>query len=101
MFRLLLGLRAGALMTCVYARAFERKGRLQPWAQRLLHDCILGDATLYSRADAIESAWKICQPILDRWEETTEEISKYEAGTWGPLVADELIESDGRHWGKV
>ena len=40
MFRLLLGLRAGALMTCVYARAFERKGRLQPWAQRLLHDCL-------------------------------------------------------------
>ena len=69
--------------------------------QRLLHDCILGDATLYSRADAIETAWKICQPILDRWEQNTEEIPKYEAGTWGPLVADQLIESDGRHWGKV
>ena len=69
--------------------------------QRLLHDCLIGDATLYSRADAIESAWRICQPILDRWAESPEEIPKYEAGTWGPAEADQLIESEGRYWRKV
>jgi glucose-6-phosphate 1-dehydrogenase len=69
--------------------------------QRLLHDCLIGDATLYSRADAIESAWRICQPILDRWAEITNEIPKYEAGTWGPPEADRLIESEGRYWRKV
>lgn len=82
-----------------YGEAF---GTPSPTAyQRLLHDCLIGDATLYSRADAIESAWQICQPILDRWDETTAEIPKYEAGTWGPVEADQLIESDGRYWRKV
>jgi glucose-6-phosphate 1-dehydrogenase len=69
--------------------------------QRLLHDCMIGDATLYSRADAIEYAWEACQPILDRWRETDQEIPFYEAGTWGPEEADRLIEDDGRYWNKV
>lgn len=82
-----------------YGEAF---GTPSPTAyQRLLHDCLLGDATLYSRADAIESAWKICQPILDRWKETEVEIPKYDAGTWGPMEAEAMIESDGRYWRKV
>lgn len=69
--------------------------------QRLLHDCMIGDATLYSRADAIELAWRACQPILDRWSESHQEVCFYEAGTWGPHEADHLIEQDGRHWRKV
>lgn len=82
-----------------YGEAF---GTPSPTAyQRLLHDCLLGDATLYSRADAIESAWKICQPILDRWSEPSFDIPKYEAGTWGPTESDSLIESEGRYWRKV
>lgn len=82
-----------------YGEAF---GTPSPTAyQRLLHDCLIGDATLYSRADAIESAWQICQPILDRWDEDSSEIPKYEAGTWGPTEADALIESEGRYWRKV
>ena len=51
--------------------------------------------------DAIESAWKICQPILDRWMEKDREIPKYEAGTWGPRESDMMIESEGRFWRKV
>lgn len=82
-----------------YGEAF---GTPSPTAyQRLLHDCILGDPTLYSRADAIESAWKICQPILDRWEERDREIPKYEAGTWGPRESEMMIEAEGRYWRKV
>lgn len=69
--------------------------------QRLLHDCLLGDATLYSRADAIELAWKICQPILDRWDSNATPIPGYEAGTWGPRESDTMIELDGRFWRKV
>ncbi len=82
-----------------YGEAF---GTPSPTAyERLIHDCLLGDATLYSRADAIESAWKICQPILDRWMEKDREIPKYEAGTWGPRESDVMIESEGRFWRKV
>jgi glucose-6-phosphate 1-dehydrogenase len=82
-----------------YGEAF---GTPSPTAyQRLLHDCLLGDATLYSRADAIESAWKICQPILDRWSESQTDIPKYQAGTWGPPESDTMIESEGRFWRKV
>ena len=69
--------------------------------QRLLHDCMIGDATLYSRADAIEYAWEATQPILDRWAVSNTEIPFYEAGTWGPEEADRLIEDDGRYWNKV
>jgi glucose-6-phosphate 1-dehydrogenase len=69
--------------------------------QRLLHDCMIGDATLYSRADAIEYAWEATQPILDRWATSDQEIPFYEAGSWGPEEADQLIEDDGRHWNKV
>lgn len=82
-----------------YGSAF---GTPSPTAyQRLLHDCMIGDATLYSRADAIELAWEVCQPILDRWAEVDKEIPFYEAGSWGPEEADRLIEDDGRYWNKV
>ncbi len=82
-----------------YGEAF---GTPSPTAyERLLHDCMLGDATLYSRADAIEYAWRICQPILDRWDSPDFEIPKYEAGTWGPQQSDAMIESEGRYWRKV
>jgi len=82
-----------------YGEAF---GTPSPTAyQRLLHDCLLGDATLYSRADAIELAWQVCQPILDHWSSPEFKIPKYESGTWGPREADQLIESEGRFWRKV
>ncbi len=66
--------------------------------ERLLLDCILGDSTLYARRDMTERGWEIVMPILDAWQNSREEIPKYEAGTWGPPEADELIERDAREW---
>ncbi len=63
--------------------------------ERLLLDCLLGDATLYSRGDTVEAAWSFIQPILDAWSnDTTIPIYGYPAGTWGPYESDELIEGD-------
>jgi len=66
--------------------------------ERLLLDCILGDSTLYARRDMTERGWEIVMPILDSWASSKQEVPKYEAGTWGPAEADELIERDGREW---
>lgn len=60
--------------------------------ERLLLDCMQGDATLYTRGDAVEEAWKFIQPILHAWEENPEiPVYGYPAGSWGPDVADDLV----------
>ena len=65
--------------------------------ERLLLDCIQGDATLYARGDAVEQAWQFVQPILNAWETNPEiPIYGYPAGTWGPENADRLI--TGASW---
>jgi glucose-6-phosphate 1-dehydrogenase len=66
--------------------------------ERLLLDCILGDSTLYARRDMTERGWEIVMPILESWASSKEEIHKYEAGTWGPAAADDLMAKDGREW---
>jgi glucose-6-phosphate 1-dehydrogenase len=64
---------------------------------RLLLDCIQGDATLYSRGDAVEKAWKFVQPILNAWQNNPDiPVYGYPAGTWGPEVTDDLM--DGGTW---
>ncbi|MDD4191888.1 MAG: glucose-6-phosphate dehydrogenase [Mangrovibacterium sp.] len=61
--------------------------------ERLLLDCMQGDATLYSRGDAAEKAWEFVQPVLDAWNNNPDiPVYGYPAGTWGPNVADELVE---------
>ena len=65
----------------------------------LLNDCLRGDATLFDRADSVEAAWALVGPILDAWADgTAGPIPSYAAGSWGPREADQLLESDGRHW---
>ncbi len=60
--------------------------------ERLLLDCMLGDSTLYARADAVEASWKFVNPILEAWSnDKTIPLHGYPAGTWGPLLADDLI----------
>ncbi len=60
--------------------------------ERLLLDCMQGDATLYARGDAVEEAWRFVQPILSAWQANAEiPIYGYPAGTWGPDCADDLI----------
>ncbi len=61
---------------------------------RLLLDCMHGDATLYSRSDAVEKAWEYVQPILDGWQNNPDiPIYGYPAGTWGPETVDRLVEN--------
>ncbi len=67
--------------------------------ERLLFDCMTGDATLFQRADMVESSWSIVSPILDVWQAIpARDFPNYEAGTWGPIEADELLRADGRKW---
>ena len=66
--------------------------------ERLLLDCMLGDATLFARSDEIEQAWAIVNPMLRLWSEAEGRPAPYEEGTWGPRSADELIARDGRSW---
>jgi glucose-6-phosphate 1-dehydrogenase len=65
--------------------------------ERLLHDALRGDATLFTRADEVEAEWRIVQPILDAWE-SGPGPSIYEAGSQGPAEADELLAVRGRRW---
>ena len=67
--------------------------------ERLLYDCMLGDATLFQRSDMVETAWHVVAPILDVWEALPpRRFPNYAAGTWGPPESDELLTRDHRHW---
>ncbi|MBZ5571277.1 MAG: glucose-6-phosphate dehydrogenase [Acidobacteriia bacterium] len=67
--------------------------------ERLLHDCMIGDATLFQRADMVEAGWCVVSPALDVWKALPpRNFPNYAAGTWGPKEADELLERDGRRW---
>jgi glucose-6-phosphate 1-dehydrogenase len=67
--------------------------------ERLIHDCMIGDSTLYQRVDAVEAAWKFVDPILNAWKNDENiPIYGYPAGTWGPENADDLIEEKGITW---
>ena len=67
--------------------------------ERLLFDCMTGDATLFQRADMVEQSWGIVSPILDVWQAIpARDFPNYAAGTWGPEEADELLARDGRRW---
>lgn len=69
--------------------------------ERLIYDCMLGDATLFQRADMVEAAWGVVNPVLDVWSALpARNFPNYAAGTWGPKEADELLERDGRRWRK-
>jgi glucose-6-phosphate 1-dehydrogenase len=60
---------------------------------------MIGDATLFQRADMVETAWSVVQPILAEWaDEPRHELPSYPAGSWGPRDAFELLERDGRAW---
>jgi glucose-6-phosphate 1-dehydrogenase len=68
--------------------------------ETLLYDCMIGDATLFQRADAIEASWAAVQPVLDAWAQGGEPEA-YPAGSQGPAGADTLLARDGRAWLKV
>ena len=68
----------------------------------MIYSAMLGDPTLFSRTDLVESAWRMAQPMLDAWaDHAPTDFPNYAAGTWGPRTAHDLIERDGRHWFEV
>ena len=79
-----------------YADAFP--GTTAGGYERLLHDVMVGDATLFIRSDEVQRAWEIVDPFLEAWGENGVPLSQYEAGTWGPKEADLLLARELRQW---
>ncbi len=80
-----------------YGQAFKTQ---PPEAyETLLLDAMRGDATLFMRADQVEMAWKVVQPVLDAWQASPpHDFPNYAAGSWGPESSEALIAQDGRGW---
>ena len=69
--------------------------------ERLLYDCMCGDATLFQRSDMVETAWQIVGPILDVWGALpARNFPNYPAGAWGPKEAEDLLRRDNRQWSR-
>jgi len=66
--------------------------------ERLLLDCMIGDPTLFTRADEVEAAWKLIDPIEAAWRAGRPPLGLYASGTWGPDEASQLLKADGREW---
>ena len=70
--------------------------------ETLILDALLGDASLFTRADEVEEAWGIVTPIIDAWADSPPpDFPNYEAGSWGPEPADLLLARDGRRWRRI
>jgi glucose-6-phosphate 1-dehydrogenase len=83
-------------MDFLYGGAF-RTGMPEAY-ERLILDCILGDATLFTRTDEVEEQWKIVDAIVAAWKRDRPSFPNYAAGTWGPASAEQLLTRDGRSW---
>lgn len=70
--------------------------------ERLLLDVMLGDATLFLRADEVEYAWRILTPLIERWQSSPlPDFPNYQAGTWGPAAADRLFAESESRWRRL
>lgn len=85
------------MMDFSYEQAFG--GDTPPAYQTLLLDCMLGDATLFTRSDEVEEAWKVIDPLMKYLEANpVTDLPSYPAGSWGPAEADDLPKADGSKW---
>jgi glucose-6-phosphate 1-dehydrogenase len=66
--------------------------------ERLLLDCMRGEATLFTRADEVDEQWQLVDAIVATWRRDRPSFPNYEAGTWGPPSSDDLVHRDGRSW---
>ncbi|QHN05069.1 glucose-6-phosphate dehydrogenase [Granulicella sp. WH15] len=69
--------------------------------ERLLLDAMLGDATLFAHRDGVEATWALFTPILEAWAQQKMDFPNYDAGSWGPQESCDLLEKEGRAWGKL
>jgi len=70
--------------------------------ETLILDALLGDASLFTRADEVEQAWSIVDPVISNWaDEASPPFPNYEAGSWGPEAADDLLAREGRRWRRI
>jgi glucose-6-phosphate 1-dehydrogenase len=67
----------------------------------MIYSCSHGDATLFSRGDLVEAAWRVAQPLMDYWNSTPADFPNYARNSWGPKAAADLIERDGRRWHEI
>jgi glucose-6-phosphate 1-dehydrogenase len=80
-----------------YAEAFGEVSA--PAYETLLLDVMIGEATLFTRSDEVEAAWRVVDPLIQYWEShKPKRMPTYAAGSWGPREADELIEEDKVEW---
>jgi glucose-6-phosphate 1-dehydrogenase len=87
----------GVRMDFKYKDYFEAKP--STGYETLIYDCMIGDSTLFQRAEDVEAGWRIVQPILDLWREgAADDLAVYPAGGEGPPAADELLRRDSRRW---
>jgi len=84
-------------MRFAYREAFSKPS---PAAyETLLHDLLLGDATLFMRSDQVQAAWELLMPIIESWEANpAPDFPNYPAGSWGPESAERLVARDSRTW---
>jgi glucose-6-phosphate 1-dehydrogenase len=83
-------------MDFLYGGSF-RQGLPEAY-ERLILDAMLGDATLFTRTDEVEEQWSLVDAIVAPWRRDRPAFPSYEAGSWGPYAADELVQRDGRSW---
>ena len=70
--------------------------------ERLLHDVMLGDPTLFQRAEFVEEGWKMVEPLLEAWQDPPkEDFPNYAAGSTGPQAADDLLATAGHAWNSL
>ncbi len=88
------------IMDFNYAEAFGKSSA--NGYERLLLDAMLGDGTLFAHRDGVEATWSLLTPVLEKWASTKpKDFPNYEAGTWGPEAAHDLLDRDGRAWRKL
>ena len=94
-------LRVGSVdMSFEYTKYF--KAEAYTGYEVLLYDCMIGDPTLFQRADMVEAGWRVVDPVLDVWKVLPpRKFPNYAAGSWGPKEADELLLRDEREWRRI
>jgi len=80
-----------------YADSFGKTAIPESY-ERLLLDTLTGDASLFTRADEVETAWGLIDPIIATWDANKQPLAQYEPGSWGPTQADDLLTRDNRKW---